>query len=144
MTTTGLKTFDETLHITNIWLNEIGSRMGWDDRRKSYRLLRHVLHALRDRVPVSEAAQFAAQLPLLLRGVFYEGWRAASAEEKARSVDDFLAPLAAAFSEDDAFDPLAAFSEALAVIRAHVSAGEMADMRHNMPADLRALWDESA
>jgi uncharacterized protein (DUF2267 family) len=33
-----------------------------------------VLHALRDRLTVNEAAQFGAQLPMLVRGIYYEGW----------------------------------------------------------------------
>ena len=47
--------------------------LGTDDRQDAYRAVRGVLHTLRDRLPVEESAQLAAQLPTLLRGVFYEG-----------------------------------------------------------------------
>ncbi len=55
MTMTGLPVFDETIHITNTWLHEITSRLGWDDRQKGYRLLRVCLHAIRDRLPVDRS-----------------------------------------------------------------------------------------
>lgn len=82
---TGLKTTDETVHVTNAWIHEVTSRMGWDDRQKGYRLLRVFFHTLRDRLPVNEAAQLAAQLPMLLRGVFFEGWRPSRTPTKRRA-----------------------------------------------------------
>lgn len=142
MSTTGLHTFDETLHLTNTWLHEIESRMGWDDRRKAYRLLRASLHALRDRLPVVAAAQLAAQLPMLVRGMFFEGWRPTTVPRKVRTPDEFLAPLREAFSDDPSFDAEAAFREVLAVMRRHVSAGELEDVRRNMPEAIRRLWED--
>jgi uncharacterized protein (DUF2267 family) len=142
MTMTGLPVFDETVHATNTWLHEITSRLGWDDRQKGYRLLRASLHALRDRLPVVEAAQFSAQLPMLIRGIFYEGWRPAQTHGKARTIDEFLAGLRAAFSDDPEFDAEAAFREMINVIRMHVSAGEVEDMRRTMPEDIKPLWED--
>jgi uncharacterized protein (DUF2267 family) len=141
MSVTGLPVFDETVHATNTWLHEITSRMAWEDRRKGYRLLRLCLHAVRDRLSVTEAAQFAAQLPMLMRGFFYEGWRPASVPGRLRTVDEFLAPIREAFSEDPAFDAEDAFREVIAVMRRHVSDGEIEDIRHAMPAEIRTLWD---
>jgi uncharacterized protein (DUF2267 family) len=141
MTTTGLEVFDQTVQASNAWLHEIGARMGWDDRRTAYRLLRLSLHALRDRAPTSEAAQFAAQLPTLLRGVFYEGWRPDGQAAKAQTVEEFLAPLSAAFSEHADFNPKNAFRETLDVIRRHVSPGEIDDLRATMPRAIQTLWE---
>jgi uncharacterized protein (DUF2267 family) len=142
MTMTGLPVFDETVHATNTWLHEITSRLGWDDRQKGYRLLRLSLHALRDRLPVAEAAQFSAQLPILLRGVFYEGWRPTRTRGRVRTIDKFLAGLRAAFSDDPEFDPEAAFREVINVMRMHVSAGEIEDMRRAMPTEIKRLWED--
>ncbi|HSM19769.1 MAG TPA: DUF2267 domain-containing protein, partial [Hyphomicrobiales bacterium] len=61
---------DTTIQTTNIWLNELDQAMGWDHRQRTYRLLRAVLHALRDRLPVNEATDLGAQLPLLIRGIY--------------------------------------------------------------------------
>lgn len=144
MTTTGLRTFDETVHATNAWLHELTSRLGWEDRQRTYRLLRVSLQTLRDRLPVTEAAQLAAQLPILLRGVFYEGWRPATVPVRTRTLDEFLAGLREAFSDDPGFDAEAAFREVVAVMKRHVSPGEMEDMRRAMPTEIKALWQEDA
>lgn len=142
MSATGLSVFDETLHATNTWLHEITSRLGWDDRHKAYRLLRVCLHSLRDRLTVTAAAKLAAQLPMLLRGIFYEGWRPASVPRKVRSLDEFLADTREAFSGDADFDAESAFREVLSVMRMHISEGEMEDVRRAMPVAIKALWEE--
>ena len=58
----------------NAWLAEVAAEFGTEDRQFAYRVTRAWLHALRDRLPVPVAANFAAQLPEVLRGVFYGGW----------------------------------------------------------------------
>jgi uncharacterized protein (DUF2267 family) len=140
MSTTGLRVFDETLHATNTWLHEITSRMGWDDREKGYRLLRLSLHAIRDRLPVVEAAHLSAQLPLLLRGVFFESWRPSQVPVQVHEVEEFLAPLRKGFASERDFDAEAAFREVVDVMRMHVSAGELEDVRRVMPDELKRLW----
>jgi uncharacterized protein (DUF2267 family) len=142
MSTTGLPVFDKTVHATNTWLHEITSRLGWDDRKKGYRLLQASLHALRDQMPVTEAAKFSAQLPILLRGVFFEGWRPSATPTKVRSKDEFLAGLRSAFSRDRGFDAEAAFREVISVMKFHISAGEIEDVRRTMPKEIKELLDE--
>jgi Uncharacterized conserved protein (DUF2267) len=70
MSSTGLEVFDKTVQTTNAWLNEIIEIIG-PDRHRAYRVLAAVLHSLRDRLTVNEAAQLGAQLPILLRGIYY-------------------------------------------------------------------------
>lgn len=94
MPVTGLDVFDRSVHKTNEWLNDLARRLGSDDRRYAYRVLRAYFHVLRDRLTVDERAQLAAQLPHLLRGVFYEGWDPSRTPETYRDRDTFLARLA--------------------------------------------------
>ena len=74
MSFTGVKNLDHSIDKTNAWLAEIAAEFGTEDRQFAYRVTRAWLHALRDRLPDQVAANFAAQLPELLRGVFYGGW----------------------------------------------------------------------
>jgi uncharacterized protein (DUF2267 family) len=72
MRATGLEVFDTTVQATNAWLKEIMETTG-PDRRRAYHVLTAVLHALRDRLTVDEVAQLGAQLPILVRGLYYVG-----------------------------------------------------------------------
>jgi|SRR5205823_6888539 len=75
MNSTGVDVFDTTLQKTSVWLKGVMEKMGWEDRHRAYSVLRAVLHALRDRLIVDEAVNLGAQLPMLIRGFYYEGWR---------------------------------------------------------------------
>ncbi|MCQ4083883.1 DUF2267 domain-containing protein [Streptomyces sp. RB6PN25] len=74
MPTTGLPAFDHTIQTANTWLAEVEKTSGNADRHRAYRIMRAWLHTLRDRLPVDVAAKLGAQLPVLLRGVYYDGW----------------------------------------------------------------------
>ena len=65
---------DHAMHAAHTWVNEVAKEFDTDDREFSYGVLRAWLHTLRDRLTVEAAAHFAAQLPDLIRGVFYAGW----------------------------------------------------------------------
>lgn len=56
------------------WLAVVGEQLGTEDPHEACRVLRAWLQTVRDRLTVEVAAHFAAQLPELLRGVYYEGW----------------------------------------------------------------------
>lgn len=66
--------FGRTLQKSELWISEIQGELHWVDTDTVYRLLRAVLHTIRDEMSVDETAHYAARLPLLLRGTFYECW----------------------------------------------------------------------
>lgn len=75
MTNIGQRNLDASVQKTIELLSDIEKEMNWQGRRdQSYAALRKVLHVFRDRLPVDKAVNFAAQLPLLTRGVFFDGW----------------------------------------------------------------------
>src|SRR3546814_6955305 len=57
----------------------------------AYHALRSVLHALRDRLTLEEAAHLGAQLPMLVRGIYYDSWHPAGMPRRERSEGEFLA-----------------------------------------------------
>lgn len=89
MSTTGLEVVDDTLHNTNSWLKEIAQSVG-PDRRAADRALCAVLHALRDRLTVDEAAYFDDQVPMLVRGLYFDGLHPAGKPHRLRSREEFL------------------------------------------------------
>jgi uncharacterized protein (DUF2267 family) len=144
MSAVGLESIEHTVHVTHTWINELDQLLGWSNKSRSYRLLRSVLQALRDWLPVNEAADFAAQLPNLLRGVYYEQWRPATTPVKPRSKSDFLGRIDHAFVGDPILHTEDAVRITFRFLSTKIAAGEIADIKHALPADLRALWTLSS
>src|SRR3546814_21183995 len=88
MRVTGLEVFDKTLQTTNIWLNEIIDEIG-PDRQIAWKVLSTVLHKLRDRLPVDAAAHLGAQLPLMVRGAYYDQYQPARQPADCRQLEQF-------------------------------------------------------
>ena len=139
MSATGLEVFDKTLQSTNTWLKEIGEQIG-PDRQRCYQALRAVLFSLRDRLHPDEAAHLAAQLPMLVRGIYYEGYRPAGKPERIRSRDEFLQKI------NDHLEltrPLGADEAARAVFSVldhYLDPGEMAEVKQSLPQEIRSLF----
>ena len=91
MTAQGLEVIDHSVHLTHEWINELAERLGWSSKRSTLRLLRITLRRLRDHLLVDELAQMSAQLPLLIRGFFFEGWVPKQTPIKERNAQDFIA-----------------------------------------------------
>ena len=144
MSTTGLEVFDTTLQKTHTWLNEITDELHWEDRFRGYKALRAGLHALRDRLTVEEAAHLGAQLPMLIRGLYYEGWTPAGKPSKTRSKDEFLAPIREQFRGDPEVDPERVARAIFRVLAKRVTEGEIQDVKSMFPKELAELWPEAA
>ena len=89
---------DRTIHIfthhaeeAQHWVNALCEDLDWPSDKRGYHLLRAVLHALRDWLSPEELADFSAQLPVLVRGVLFEGWDPAALPVIDRSREDFFA-----------------------------------------------------
>ena len=87
-----------------------------------------------------EAAGFAAQPPLLVRGAFYEGWHPAGKPVRTRTTDEFLAPVTEAFRDDGWTQPEKITRAVFAVLKRHVTTGEVADVVAALPGDIQTLW----
>ncbi len=140
MSATSLDVFDMTLQKTNSWLNDVMYVLGWQDRRKAYLALRATLHALRDRLTVEEVAQLGAQLPMLIRGFYYEGWDPTGKPLRERHKAQFLAHIERQLRGDDRIDPEEAARAVFTVLANRVTAGEVEDVKHVLPDELRDLW----
>src|SRR6267378_928372 len=140
MSLTGLEVFDTTVHRTNSWLKELTQLQGAESRHTAYLGLRATLHALRDRLTVEEVAHLGAQLPMLIRGLYYEGWDPTGKPLKERHKEQFLARIAQEMRGDESTDPERIARAVFAVLAKRVSEGEIEDVKHVLPGDIRHLW----
>jgi uncharacterized protein (DUF2267 family) len=130
--------FESSAQTANIWLKEIAAALGTESRREAYAALRAVLHALRDRLPVNECAQFAAELPLAVKGVYFDGWTPSGKPLKMDRAQ-FLAAIEQ--NSPRLADPEAELRAVVGVLARHISVGELDDVQGNMPKDLRELLE---
>jgi uncharacterized protein (DUF2267 family) len=137
--TTGTDTFEHSLQITNVWLKDLMARLGTEDRHHAYVALRMTLHALRDRLTVEEAAHLGAQLPMLVRGLYFEGWHPAGKPRKDRAAEEFLAHLESE-ARNPNFEPESAVRAVFGLLAERVSAGEIEDVKSILPRPVRAFW----
>lgn len=140
MSAQGLEVLEKSVQTTHEWINELAERLDSPDKRAALRLLRATMHALRDVLSHDEAANFAAQLPIFLRGVFYEGWRPSRTPVAARGRDAFLARVEEVYREEEGFPLEGDVEEVFRLFNNRISAGEVRDVRSSIQADLRELW----
>jgi uncharacterized protein (DUF2267 family) len=123
------------------WYDDLATELGRDDRQYAARALRAVLHALRDRLSVGEGAQLAAQLPTLIRGIYYEQWKPGAVPHLAHDVDEFLEHVAREGRMAGETEASHAVAAVACLLRHHVSQGELDDVLAVLPAKLRPLFE---
>jgi uncharacterized protein (DUF2267 family) len=140
VSSTGYKTFDTTLEKTNGVLKHIEESYGWPKTRRnqSYGGLRAVLHALRDRLTVEETAQLSAQLPMLIRGIYFEGWDPTKLPVKMHR-DDFLERIREEFPYEIPGGAERLVDVVIEALRRHITEGEWQDVRASLPKDMLSV-----
>lgn len=141
MSATGLDVFDKTLQITNVWLGDIMEQTG-KERQVAWHALGTVLRAVRDRLSPGLSAHLGAQLPLLVRGLYYDQYDPDREPAKWRSREEFLSLVAAGFRGMETVDPAQMAEAVFAALGRHLDPGQADNVRRSMPEDIRAMWPE--
>ena len=140
MGTTHHELLSNTLQKTHLWLKDLMEELRWDDQHRAYLALRATLHALRDRLTVDEATHLGAQLPMLIRGFYYEGWSPAGKPVKERRKEEFCAHVKEYFKKEEDIDAEQIVRGVFKVLAKRVTEGEIEDVKHILPPELRELW----
>ena len=139
MSATGLDVFDKTLQTTNIWLDEIMAELG-PDRQVAWHVLGAVLHALRDRLQTGLAVHLGAQLPLLVRGLYYDQWRASEQLVKQRSTEAFLEHVADGLADIRPVNVRDATQVVFRVLNHYLDPHQTEKVRQALPENIRKMW----
>jgi len=140
MSTQKIPSFDNSLQKTQAWIQELDAKLQWGDLHKSYKALRVTLHTLRDRLPLSEVVQLGAQLPMLVRGFYYDGWRPLRTPQVKLNKKEFLSAIEDEFRDEVGLDAEKVCKAVFYTIEMRVSPGECGDIASVLPRDLRELW----
>ncbi|WGR95112.1 DUF2267 domain-containing protein [Bradyrhizobium sp. ISRA443] len=139
MSATGLDVFDRTIHLTNVWLDEMMASLP-RDKQLAWHVLGAVLRTVRDRVPLNLAVHLGAQLPILVRGTYFEQWRPSETPRTWRSQEEFLALITAQMNSDKPVNAADAARAVFRVLNHHIDPNQAEKVRHSLPEEVRALW----
>jgi len=139
MSASGLAVFDRSIQTANVWLDEVMADHG-PDRQRAWHILTAVLHALRDRLPVDLAAHLGAQLPLIVRGAYYDQFEPSIMPDRSRSADEFIAKVSEGLSGTRPVDAVDAVKSVFDVLSHYLDPGQIQKVQHALPEDVRRLW----
>ncbi|MFI4998832.1 MAG: DUF2267 domain-containing protein [Reyranellales bacterium] len=142
MTGTGLDVFDKTVQETNHWLKLMMGEMATDDRHAAFAALRGALHAVRDRIGPENAVHLGAQMPMLLRGAYYEGWHPGGTPTHERHLGDFVDHVGSKLPRGSEAKAGEAARACFAVMGRCLDRGEMMKLRHILPHEALNLWPD--
>ena len=137
---TGIRALDTAIEATEDWISALMQRLGWQDREKVYLALLAALHALRDSLPRDEAGYLGVQLPVLLRGLYFEGWHPAGHIPRAKSLSAFLERIQEGVHRDPGIDAEQVAHAVFSLLAQRLPAGEIEDAKAATPSALRMFW----
>jgi uncharacterized protein (DUF2267 family) len=140
----GLHVFDPHVDAANAWLRLLieDLELAPEEQSRAVHALRAGFHAIRDRLPAAEVVDLAAQLPTLLRGIFYEGWRLGNDPTRIRDRAAMLARVKKELGTDPRLLPRDVLRSVIRLLVKHVSAGEIRDIVATLPRPIATLWKE--
>ena len=131
------------------FLKELADGLGYpEDRNRAARVLRSVLHTLRDLITPEENVEFIAQMPMFLKAVYIEGWTLKQQEGHIRTIDQLITAVRMHhgigserdFEDDDAIE--VAISMVIMSLRKYISLGELEDIRAVLPQRLKPILNQ--
>jgi uncharacterized protein (DUF2267 family) len=132
-----------TVQKAQVWLNDLMDELGTEDKHRAHQALRAVLHTLRDRLPVDEAVHLGAQLPTLIRGIYYEGWVPAGKPIKYNK-QEFFNCVREYFMNLSGIDHGEVVQTVFRLLQKHISEGEIRNIQDSLPEEFADLWSEEA
>jgi CBS domain-containing protein len=132
---------DSTVQKAEEWLKDVTEGLGFSNEKAAFAALRAVLHALRDRLPQQTAVDLGTQLPMLIRGMYYEGWDPRAEPTRARRQQEFFDVVAVELAAHrELRDARRVTRVVLGVLGNRLDVGEKEKVMLTLPQDLRDLF----
>ena len=114
---------------------------------RAIRIIVALFRSLRERISPEESMQLVAQLPMILKAVYVDGWKLSKKSESGdmlfNFLDDVRKKCGPSGDTDLGNDTKAAMiiQNVLGVLRNYVSEGEFQDIRAQLPAEVAQLFE---
>jgi uncharacterized protein (DUF2267 family) len=142
MSAQGLKVIDYAVQLTHEWINALRARLDWTSSRDAARLLRGTLAPLRDHLQHDEVAQLSAQMPLLIRGMFFEGWRPAHTPVRDRKAEPFVAAVERQLGHVQDWRGAQGIAAVFRTLNSKISEREVRNVKAGLPRVIRNMWPD--
>lgn len=138
--------YQQYAHEGHKFVNEIADELGVpEDFDKADRIMTSVLHTLRDILTPEESMHLIAQLPMMIKAIYVNGW---SLNKKSRihTIDEFIEglmlqnPKTAVTDFGNDTKATERSKAVFRVIRNHIAIGEVKDIVAQLPPELTELW----
>lgn len=141
---TSIAAINKTVEKTNEWLTELAQKEPFQTKEQAYSLLRAVLHTLRDNLIVDQATKFIAQFPLLLQGVYYEGWDPSVSPSKERTKAAFLQHIRHEIRDvENNLELEQAVKATLQLLSSKLSPDTVDKIKQLLTKEVRVLWPDT-
>ncbi|HEV8286179.1 MAG TPA: DUF2267 domain-containing protein [Chitinophagaceae bacterium] len=138
--------FDNHCQEANRFIKDLALQLGSpDDTDHAIRILRCVFKALRRRIIPDESLHIISQLPLILKGLYVDGWDINEPLSEAKTFDEFLFDIRnnteTSASVDFANDELARkkITTVFSALKEFVSEGELNHIRDELPKEIAEI-----
>lgn len=143
MVRSGFSNIDKSTQKTKEWLHEVQDELGWEDENMVYIAFRAVIQTLRDRLPVEEAIELADELPMVMKGLYYEGYTPKHKPEKIKNRAEFFQRV----QQKSPRRPIQTEEATRAVFHLLENklsgGGEIKQVKGNLPKDIQDFWESS-
>jgi uncharacterized protein (DUF2267 family) len=132
----------------NLFFKEVAAELQTpDDIGHASRVTTAVFHTLRDRITVEESMHLISNLPMILKGIYVDGWKITRQADRTDTLDEFLdevrehAPREA--GRDFGGHQMArdTVKGVLRVLRKYVDEGEIRHIQQQLPEGVAALFE---
>ena len=137
-----VSSINQSVQKTQRWLSQLKEQGSFQSEEQAYSAFRAVLHSLRDRLTVDEATDLASQLPMVVRGFYYEGWRPSFAPNDEKTREDFYASIKESLKQNDTIDPERASVAVFGLLKQELTPGLTDHVRQMLPKDIQGLWEQ--
>lgn len=133
---------ESTIATSRVWLHELRDALELPDEEagRALHALRAGLHAIRDRLPAAEAIHLGAQLPTLVRGIYYDGFRLSHDASKIHNRAEMVERVHAELEPDKRLFAPAVLQGVIDLLERHVSSGEIEKLIATLPKSIAELW----